>query len=332
MRLYYYRSREGNFGDDLNSWLWEELLPGRWSDEADTLFSGIGTIIGNPMPAARKVVIFSSGFGYSPVPADWGSDRWQVVAVRGPLTAKILDLPDSAVVADGALLLSKLTAFQPLAPAERSGVVLVPHHTVAGDPALREATDLAGVEFLDPRGECKSVIHRLQRAKLVLADSMHAAIIADVLRVPWVPVATSSCISSFKWLDWSSTLGVPYEPTQLTTPSHQAAFRSWAQRYYGQDHFISQPSEAATLAHVRRAAAGIEGSKRRNERVLNGIHRRLLRLPGANWLERADDRRRVDKLTRQLSGLSSTRGYLSDARRSAALADELHHRLLQLRS
>ena len=45
MKLFYYRAKEGNFGDDLNGWLWEELAPGRWSDEADTLFCGIGTII-----------------------------------------------------------------------------------------------------------------------------------------------------------------------------------------------------------------------------------------------------------------------------------------------
>ena len=47
MKLYYYRATQGNFGDDLNSWLWEELVPGRWSDEDDgELFCGIGTIIG----------------------------------------------------------------------------------------------------------------------------------------------------------------------------------------------------------------------------------------------------------------------------------------------
>ena len=100
MKLFYYRAKEGNFGDDLNGWLWEELAPGRWSDEADTLFCGIGTIIGNHMPPASRIRIFSSGLGYRPVPEDFSTDRWDVVALRGPLTARVVNRPDRAI-ADG---------------------------------------------------------------------------------------------------------------------------------------------------------------------------------------------------------------------------------------
>ena len=28
MKLCYYHDNEGNFGDDLNAWLWSKLLPG----------------------------------------------------------------------------------------------------------------------------------------------------------------------------------------------------------------------------------------------------------------------------------------------------------------
>ena len=81
MKLYYYRATQGNFGDDLNSWLWEELAPGRWSDEDDgELFCGIGTIIGNDMPQAKRIRVFSSGIGYRPLPADFNSERWNVTA------------------------------------------------------------------------------------------------------------------------------------------------------------------------------------------------------------------------------------------------------------
>lgn len=36
---------------------------------------------------------------------------------------------------------------------------------------------------------------------MVLADAMHAAIIADAMRVPWLPLITSPQINTFKWLD-----------------------------------------------------------------------------------------------------------------------------------
>ena len=89
LKIFYYQAPQGNFGDDLNGWLWEELAPGRWSGDESTLFCGIGTIIGNSLPtAATRIRVFSSGIGYRPVPADFTSTRWDVVALRGPLTAQ----------------------------------------------------------------------------------------------------------------------------------------------------------------------------------------------------------------------------------------------------
>jgi len=47
---------------------------------------------------------------------------------------------------------------------------------------------LAGVTFLDPFEDSEKMVQRIRRAKLVIADAMHAAIVADALRVrgfPW---------------------------------------------------------------------------------------------------------------------------------------------------
>ena len=44
---------------------------------------------------------------------------------------------------------------------------------------------------------------------------MHGAIVADALRVPWIPVATNSTILSFKWQDWCSSIGVEYKPNYI---------------------------------------------------------------------------------------------------------------------
>lgn len=45
---------------------------------------------------------------------------------------------------------------------------------------------------------------------------MHGAIVADALRVPWIPVAFGDTVLPFKWRDWLSTLDLPYEPALIT--------------------------------------------------------------------------------------------------------------------
>ena len=39
---------------------------------------------------------------------------------------------------------------------------------------------------------------------------MHGAIVADTLRVPWIPVRTNPKILPFKWLDWCQSVKLPY--------------------------------------------------------------------------------------------------------------------------
>jgi succinoglycan biosynthesis protein ExoV len=50
------------------------------------------------------------------------------------------------------------------------------------------------------------VIRRIAAAPLVIAESMHAAIIADAFRVPWIPVRFSPHFHAEKWLDWAASL------------------------------------------------------------------------------------------------------------------------------
>jgi succinoglycan biosynthesis protein ExoV len=44
---------------------------------------------------------------------------------------------------------------------------------------------------------------------------MHGAIVADALRVPWVPIVTSPRILKLKWQDWCSSVNLPYQPDHL---------------------------------------------------------------------------------------------------------------------
>ncbi len=64
MQLYYFKDRRGNFGDDLNPWLWRQLLPEVMQGSPDELFVGIGTLLNHRLPAAPLKHVFGSGHGY----------------------------------------------------------------------------------------------------------------------------------------------------------------------------------------------------------------------------------------------------------------------------
>ena len=120
VKLYYHKDPFGNFGDDLNPWLMERLLPDTFtghcyhdpalrthhqSDEA--LFVGIGTLLNRKIPKDSIKAVFGSGAGYGPEPEL--DNRWRIYCVRGPRTAKRLGLPDDAAVTDGAALCSTIS-------------------------------------------------------------------------------------------------------------------------------------------------------------------------------------------------------------------------------
>ena len=205
----------GNFGDELNRWLWSRFLADVWSKvEDDVLFVGIGTVLDRNLPPARITIVFGTGTGYTPVPPDmWThSARWRIYGVRGPLTARALNLDKRAAMTDPAILLATLPDFRGL---DRQGVVFIPHWKSVGYGDWQGICKTLGIEFVDPCQDSKLVVRRIATAKKVIAESMHAAIIADAFRVPWIPVALSREISPFKWVDWALSLDVAYRPVCL---------------------------------------------------------------------------------------------------------------------
>ena len=254
MRIFTYRDKcKPNFGDDLNVWLWKELLPGHWDNDEDTLFCGIGSIIGkNMLPSAQRYIVFGSGTGYDPPPRDFGGSNWDIRCVRGPLTAQVLNLDPTMAIADGAVLLSLLPEFAPLAEADRRGIVFMPHYEALDAGNWKEAAERAGVQFLDPHAESRATVRAIREAKLVLADAMHAAIVADSLRVPWIPLRTSGQINSFKWLDWALSMQVPYRPVDLPSSSWLEFIRDSTIGWYGHRFALKQPTAEAAVAHYNR--------------------------------------------------------------------------------
>jgi succinoglycan biosynthesis protein ExoV len=215
MKIHLLQAVHGNFGDELNQWLWHALLADVWSDDDDdVLFVGIGTILDKNLPPARVRIVFGTGVGYTAAPPDISanSSRWRIYGVRGPLTARALKLDKRFVMTDPAILLATLQEFKGL---HRQGVIFIPHWKSVRYGSWEAICKALGIEFVDPCQDSKSVVRRIASAEKVIAESMHAAIIADAFRVPWIPVALSREVSPFKWVDWASSMDVPYSPVCL---------------------------------------------------------------------------------------------------------------------
>ncbi len=234
MKAYYWESHHGNFGDDLNLWLWDFLLPGFRDVHPDVLLVGVGTVL-NPvlLPSGQKKLVVGSGYGYGTPPETGNAAEWDVRAVRGPLTAQKLGLSPDMGVTDPAAMITDMPEFQNLPKIHKK--TFIPHWESAEFGMWRSVCEPVGLTYLDPRGEAKSVIRQIAQSELIVAESMHGAILADAFRVPWVAVSTSRSINNFKWNDWASSVGTTYEPRYVPVSTRAEAVakhsRFWGMRF-----------------------------------------------------------------------------------------------------
>jgi len=325
-----------NFGDDLNAWMWSELLPGMWEPADDVWLCGIGTILNKElMPPGRKWIVVGSGVGYGLPPVDFGGPSWRILAVRGPLTAKVLGIDSSFAVTDGAILLSALPEYAPLPESERNGIVFMPHYQSIPAGNWQGSCEAAGFEFLDPRSDSKSIVKRIRRAKFVLADAMHAAIVADAVRVPWIPLVTSPNINSFKWLDWTMSMGAEYRPTKLAPSTILEIWRNKTNFLYGESSFLEDRSVDAAIADFEEKcrACSKPGAKNWmlfNRRAFNSVPLKLYQSAALAALRRQDRRvcqaRAAESLVQAAKGtqfLSSDQSFFARKQRMLERLSEI---------
>lgn len=238
MTPFYWESAHGNFGDDLNLWLWDFLLPGLREVHPELLLVGVGTVLNKALlPQGVSKLVVGSGFGYG-APPDLDDGEWDVRCVRGPLTAQKFGLDKKIGIIDPAVMVAEMPEFQNLP--KTAEAIFVPHweSTVGGIwPIVCKA---AGLAYVDPCGEARSVIRAIAQSQLVVAESMHAAILADAFRVPWVAVTTSRSINSFKWRDWAGSLDLAYKPRHVPVSSRAEAITKGA-RFWGVDFDTRTP-------------------------------------------------------------------------------------------
>jgi succinoglycan biosynthesis protein ExoV len=217
MEYVYYRDAKGNFGDDLNAWLWPKFF-GAHQPGANTAFVGIGSILCHDSPlfrplAASRKIVFGTGvrLAYKPFAFD---DTWDVRFLRGPLSAAYFD-NEHEHIADAAYALGLTADFARLRNTPKKyKVSVIPYFRSLEYVNWPAVCEQLGFHFISPSAE-KGIEHTLEEiaaSEMVIAEAMHGAIIADILRVPWsrfvlsTPVTEGSGVSEFKWMDWQQSI------------------------------------------------------------------------------------------------------------------------------
>ncbi|NEP19893.1 MAG: polysaccharide pyruvyl transferase family protein [Leptolyngbya sp. SIO4C1] len=298
MKLYYYqrRDRSANFGDELNPWLWPRLLPGCFDEDDATLFVGTGTLLNHLLPvrtaSARRLIIFSTGAGYEK-PLRQIPSHWQIICVRGPLSANRLGLPASSAIADGGLLIHR--CFSPTGKkTARYGLMPHVHHATYAQATWQQICQQLDIRYIDPRWPVEQVLTAISETELLLAEAMHGAIAADALRVPWIPILTSPRMLRFKWQDWCASMRLPYRPQVLAPladyPRYGRGLRSglcsaahWS-RYLKQTA-LSYPPSLQTSARLAQILSRPTPYLSQNSWLAN----RVEQLEAALWTVRSRD-------------------------------------------
>jgi len=217
MIIEYCRSKTLNFGDDLNPWLWPQLMGNDIFEKQDGIyFVGIGTVLTKKrldiqLADAKKIVIFSSGA--------WGedspvlSDKCKVYGVRGPRTAKNLGLNENLIIGDGAYLLRNIQ----LPPVEKKiDIGFIPHHGSEQYVDWQLICDQLGIKFISPKQPVETFLTQLRSCRKIVAEAMHGAIASDAMRIPWIAVKFSPLFSEEKWCDFTESMEIELKFHQLT--------------------------------------------------------------------------------------------------------------------
>ena len=229
MKVFYHRAPPGNVGDDLNAVLWQRLIPDLQQLATADWLIGVGTILDRRIDAlpGRKIVM---GSGLRPDTADhyrFGRDV-RFAAVRGVLTAQRIGLGNAVTLGDPGFLVAQYRQARRVI-VERIG--FVPHIYSERWSGMSVAAADAGLHVISPTLALNDFLEQLQGCARVYCESLHGAIFADALRVPWARVRICSHlyegagVAEFKWRDAFSVVDLP------VTPVHSAAIlptkRSW---------------------------------------------------------------------------------------------------------
>jgi pyruvyltransferase len=150
-----------------------------------------------------------------------------ILAVRGALTARLIDAPHDVVLADPGLLAS---TFFKRPPARRHVLGLVPHYVDIDNPVVQALARKhpREIKVIDVRREPEAVFRDIGACESILSSSLHGLITADSFGIPnaWAGLSDKVIGDGFKFRDYFSSLGIRHEPCKLDGSESVTALRS----------------------------------------------------------------------------------------------------------
>jgi hypothetical protein len=226
LRLYWWKAKP-NFGDALSP-LVVSHMTGRQVVHAQpakadmvalgSLLQVIKRNVSEGREAAHRLTVWGAGLLHA-VQSPGFVKYLDIAILRGPLTAKLLELRDTAF-GDPALLINDVILFDGVSE-DRIGIV--PHYSMIDDPGLHAfvASDPAYV-LIDPRNDATEVCKQIASCAQIYASSLHGLIVADAYGIPNVWI-TPGKLGRLKYHDYAASVGRKDMDTPVDLPDASPA-------------------------------------------------------------------------------------------------------------
>lgn len=209
MKLIYFKADIGNFGDDLNLYLWKELF-GDFNNYKDDLdFIGIGSILDKRIleNTTSKKIIFGSGVRDVDFRIN-ANDNVTISFVRGPISSRLNN--NAKFITDSAYCLRLLKYRYNSNKLYKYSYI--PYFRNYYNFNWKLFSKLTGINVINPTADITNVIKEINNSEYIYTSAMHGAILADIYRIPWKRVRfnktgnESNFTSELKWQDWLRTI------------------------------------------------------------------------------------------------------------------------------
>lgn len=279
MRLYYYHAKGGNFGDELNAWLWPRLLGDLLGPDDGRTFVGIGSILDrrlDELPGFK--IIFGTGIN-SQAKLPQITDQYDIRFVRGPISAASLG-GDHRWIADSAVALG-LLPWPSLCVSDTVG--FMPHFITTAYLDWERVCSMLGLTYINPQWSPEKVMTAIRSCSRIITEAMHGAIVADVFRIPWLRVSINAWqkedfdYSALKWLDWGLAIGADVTPVHLE-PLHQWGRRMLINPVRLADRITAEKRLIRSLRALPRSGSFRLSSELKLQRAQNDIRTEIQKL------------------------------------------------------
>jgi hypothetical protein len=246
MNYIFYKSKHGNFGDDLNEWLWPKLFP-LSKHTSDTNFLGIGSILYEENPSLAKIhsqqkLVFGTGVRPTDTYSNLKTDHlWNVLFLRGPLSSFMLN-NKYEYITDAAYALRHVDSFPKLLASEKKyKISLMPYFKSLEYFDWPAICKELGYHYISPLSEngVEFTLQEIAASEKLITEAMHGAIVADLLRVPWhrfvftTPHTEGGKVSDFKWNDWLLSIGVHNPEVTFISFFQKTRIQNWLKSLSG---------------------------------------------------------------------------------------------------